>query len=120
MPPGKCVCGHYFLPCLLNKCQCCFWEQYNNRLDGSLDKAIIWSVGKQTDVCGESVKYNSLMVSHIGTAHSLPVSFLVLQIQDHVENGFLEPQEIFSYAPHSTVFANAKYCMPCYIYALQV
>lgn len=83
------------------------------RLDWSLDKAIIWSVGKQTYVCVEVVKCNSVMCfSYISTAHSLPVSFLLLQ---DVENGILEPQEIFSYAPHSTAVANAKYCMPCYI-----
>lgn len=64
---------------------------------------------------------NYVMVFHnIYTAHSFPDSFLVLQIHNRVENGFLEPQEIFSYALHSTVFANAKHCVPCCIYALQV
>lgn len=58
---GKCVCGHYFLPCLLNKCWWYLWEQCNSRLDGSLGKSIFWSVGKQADVCGESVKCNSVM-----------------------------------------------------------
>ena len=69
-----------------------FWEQHNNRLDGSLDKAMAWSMGKQTSVCRESAKCNYVMVFHnIYTAHSFPDSFLVLQIHNHVENGFLEP-----------------------------
>lgn len=80
-----------------------------------------WSIGKQRSVCGESAKRNYVMVFHnIYTAHSFPDSFLVLQIHNRVENGFLEPQEVFSYALHSTVFANAKHCVPCCIYALQV
>lgn len=67
------------------------------------------------------MKYKSLKVSqNISRAHALPVFYLVLQIQDHVENSFSEPQEVFPYVPLSTVFANTNYCIPCYIYALQV